>query len=489
MTGLNQRDKHGSISLFGGVDIVAISIYLLLTLIGLMAVFSASWNEAAEDMFSMSHNYMKQAMWLGLSWSIALVILLLDSSIWHKLAYFFYGAGILLLLLTFIPGIGVKVNGATAWLGAGGFRIQPMEFTKIAVALATARLMSNYSFSTQRSGDLFRLAILVFAPLAIAVLQNDLGSGLVLASFLFMLYREGLNNWIIVPILFIAALFILSFVFTPGSLLIALILLFTLSAAMMMREEWRLCVKYLAAIFLISTLFFTLCTLFEWDINYYQCLLATTIVSMLVVLVYAFRTALRNLYILVALFFASVMILPTSDLVYNNILEHHQQKRIQTFLGLVTDAKADYNVNQSKIAIGSGGFWGKGFLEGSQIRYGFVPERHTDFIFCTIGEEWGFVGVAILLALLCALIFRLMRMGDNQQETFGRVYCYCVASILLFHACINIGMTIGLVPVMGIPLPFISYGGSSLFAFTILVFIAFSLDASTRKGLPSYGSR
>jgi rod shape determining protein RodA len=489
MTGINQRNRQRGVSLFGGVDLVAVSLYLLLTVIGVAAVFSASWNESAENIFALSHNYMKQVMWLGLSWVAALIILLLDSSVWHKFAYFLYGAGILILLLTFIPGIGVKVNGATAWLGVGGFRVQPMEFTKIAVALATARLASGYSFSVTKIGDLFRLALLIFAPLAIAVLQNDLGSGLVLASFLFMLYREGLNNWITIPILFIAALFILSFLYTPTTLLIALIILFTFSAAMMAPDRWTLCVKYVAALFIVSTLLFVVATFTIESANYYYCLLITTIVSMLGVLVYAFRTALRNLYILVALFFASVMILPTSDLVYNNILEHHQQKRIQTFLGLAKDATADYNVNQSKIAIGSGGFWGKGYLEGSQIRYGFVPERHTDFIFCTIGEEWGFVGAAILLSLLCALILRLMRMGDNQQETFGRVYCYCVASILLFHTFINIGMTMGVVPVMGIPLPFISYGGSSLFAFTILLFIAFSLDASTRKGLPTYGTK
>ena len=188
---------------------------------------------------------------------------------------------------------------------------------------------------------------------------------------------------------------------------------------------------------------------------------------------------------MVALSAVSVAILPTSNAVFN-ALRPHQQKRIEVFLGLATDNAYDYNVRQSKIAIGSGGWFGKGYLQGSQIRYGLVPEKHTDFIFCTIGEEFGFVGSLFVLVLIAAFILRLMRMGDNQRESFGRVYCYSVASVLLFHTLINVGMTIGLVPVMGIPLPLISYGGSSLLAFTVMIFIAFSLDAQTNRELPSY---
>lgn len=194
------------------------------------------------------------------------------------------------------------------------------------------------------------------------------------------------------------------------------------------------------------------------------------------------RAQLGNTLLMVALFIGSMIFLPTTDYIFNSILKQHQRDRILSFLGIISDPLgSDYNVNQSKIAIGSGGFWGKGFLEGTQIKYGFVPERHTDFIFCTVGEEWGFVGVATILALLCMLILRLMRMGERQQEPFGRIYCYCVAAILLFHVLVNVGMTVGLMPVMGIPLPFLSYGGSSLVAFTILLFIAVRLDASTRQ--------
>ena len=479
--------RRNSIALFEGLDIWAVLLYMALTMVGMLAIFSASWDSASEAPLSFSHNYMKQAMWLGISWVVALSILLLDSSIWHKGAYFFYGAGILALLVTFIPGLGAKVNGATAWIDIAGFRIQPMEFAKITIALATARMMSEYNFSVTKTGDLFRVALILLVPMAIAVLQNDTGSGLVLCSFIFMLYREGLNNWICLPLLFIAALFILSFVFTPIVLLLALLIVFTLSAAMMMPGRRSLSVTYIASLLLVSIILFLVWSVIsDGNADYYICLLATTILSMFAVVAYALRQNLRHLIIVVALFFVSVMIIPTSDIVFTKVLKEHQQKRIQTFLGMVSDPAADYNVNQAKIAIGSGGFLGKGYLQGSQIRYGLVPERHTDFIFCAIGEEFGFVGAVILFSLFCAFILRLMKMGDRQQESFGRVYCYAVASMLLFHVLVNVGMTMGVMPVMGIPLPLVSYGGSSLLAYTIMIFIAFVLDASTRKGLPTY---
>ena len=207
----------------------------------------------------------------------------------------------------------------------------------------------------------------------------------------------------------------------------------------------------------------------------------SSFVGVVVAAVYAFRANLRNIFVLLALYMASMIFLPTTEHIFNNILKPHQQNRILVFLGAIEDLRGQgYNVHQSKIAIGSGGLVGKGFMQGTQIKYNFVPEKHTDFIFCTVGEEWGFVGAVVVLALMCALILRLMKMGERSGEPFTRVYCYCVAAILLFHTLVNVGMTIGLMPVMGIPLPFISYGGSSLIAFTIMLFIAINLDASTR---------
>jgi len=470
-------------SLFGSIDRVALILYLLLVTVGVVAVFSASWVENSENFFAFSHNYIKQCVWLIVSLVVGVIILLLDRSLWHKIAYFLYAAAILALIATLL--FGRTVNGAKAWFEFGPIRLQTMEFAKIAIALATARLMSEYGFNISSFKSLLKVALLLLVPLAITFMQNDTGSGLVLCSFIFMLYREGLNKWLCIPILFIAALFILSFLYSSTILLVALILVFTLSEAFANRN-WHHSIIYLASVFGGSTALFLLVNAIPaLSISYYTSLLSITLLSMVAVCVYAYRTRLRNIYTMVLLFVVSVFISPTSNALFN-VMYEHQQNRIKTFLGLTEDTNLNYNVRQSKIAIGSGGFLGKGYLQGSHIRYGLVPEKHTDFIFCTIGEEFGFVGAMVVLLLLLAFIFRLMRMGDNQRETFGRVYCYIVASILLFHTLINIGMTIGVVPVMGIPLPLISYGGSSLLAFSIMIFIAFAFDAQTTRELPTY---
>ncbi len=472
-----QRRKE---SLFGSVDSVALLLYLLIVAVGVVAVFSASWVEDSENIFAFSHNYIKQIVWLGISLIVGVVIMLLDRSLWHKIAYFLYAAAILALVATLL--FGRTVNGAKAWFEFGPIRLQTMEFAKIAIALATARLMSEYGFSISSFRSLVKVALLLLVPLAITYLQNDTGSGLVLCSFIFMLYREGLNKWLCIPIIFIAALFLLSFLYSPTVLLVALILVFFLSACFA-NGNWRHGVIYLASLFGASTLLFLVINIIpSLSVDYYIVLLSTTLLSMVGVCFYAYRARLRNIYIMVLLFVVSVMITPTSNAMFD-VMKPHQQNRIKTFLGITDDASLNYNVRQSKIAIGSGGFSGKGYLQGSHIRYGLVPEKHTDFIFCTIGEEFGFVGAFFVLMLILAFIFRLMRMGDNQRETFGRVYCYIVASILLFHTLINVGMTIGVVPVMGIPLPLISYGGSSLLAFSMMIFIAFAFDAQTIRDI------
>ena len=472
-----QRRKE---SLFGSVDSVALLLYLLIVAVGVVAVFSASWVEDSENIFAFSHNYIKQIVWLGISLIVGVVIMLLDRSLWHKIAYFLYAAAILALVATLL--FGRTVNGAKAWFEFGPIRLQTTEFAKIAIALATARLMSEYGFSISSFRSLVKVALLLLVPLAITYLQNDTGSGLVLCSFIFMLYREGLNKWLCIPIIFIAALFLLSFLYSPTVLLVALILVFFLSACFA-NGNWRHGVIYLASLFGASTLLFLVINIIpSLSVDYYIVLLSTTLLSMVGVCFYAYRARLRNIYIMVLLFVVSVMITPTSNAMFD-VMKPHQQNRIKTFLGITDDASLNYNVRQSKIAIGSGGFSGKGYLQGSHIRYGLVPEKHTDFIFCTIGEEFGFVGAFFVLMLILAFIFRLMRMGDNQRETFGRVYCYIVASILLFHTLINVGMTIGIVPVMGIPLPLISYGGSSLLAFSMMIFIAFAFDAQTIRDI------
>ena len=472
-----RRDKT---SLFGGVDRTALLCYFLLVVVGIFAVFSASWVEDTENVLSFSHNYIKQITFLGVSLLMGVVIMLIERSLWHKIAYYLYGASILALIATLL--FGRTVNGATAWFEFGPIRMQTMEFAKIAIALATARLISEYQFSISSMRSLVKVAVLLIVPLAITYMQNDTGSGLVLCSFILMLYREGLNKWLCIPIIFIAALFLLSFVYAPMVLLVALILVFTFSECLA-NNNWRHGIVYLASLFGGSTLLYLLINAVpSFSVDYYVILLVITLLSMVGVCIYALREHLRNILVMVGLVVVSIAITPTSNALFN-ILKPHQQDRILTYLGKTDDVSLNYNVRQSKIAIGSGGLFGKGYLQGSNIRYGLVPEKHTDFIFCTIGEEFGFLGTMVVLGLMFTFIFRLMRMGDRQRETFGRVYCYIVASVLLFHTLINVGMTIGLVPVMGIPLPLISYGGSSLLAFSMMIFIAFAFDAQTARDI------
>ena len=466
--------------IFGHLDLWTILLYAVIVVLGAVSIFSASYNENSVNMFATSHFYMKQAVWIGIASCAALVVLLLDKRFFHMLAYPAYFAGLAVLVAALL--FGREVNGAKAWFEFGSVRIQPVEFVKIATALALARAMSSYSFSINRPGDLLKVGLIICMPLMIIILQNDTGSGIVLGSFLFVLYREGLNKWLCIPILLIATLFITSFLLSPTSLLVLLILICTLSEAMM-SGEWRSRVVYLAALALSSlSIWLVMHFAAPGAVTFYGALLTVTFLSFFVIAAYAYRANLRSIFLPVALFVGALIFLSTTGYIFENVLKPHQQNRILSFLGIRSDPLGiDYNVNQSKIAIGSGGWTGKGFLQGTQIKYGFVPERHTDFIFCTVGEEWGFVGAAAVLVLLCLLILRLMRMGEYQQEPFGRIYCYCVASILLFHVLVNVGMTIGMMPVMGIPLPFMSYGGSSLIAFTILLFIAVRLDASSRQ--------
>lgn len=472
--------NNGIGKLFEGVDRWTVLLYVLIVLVGFVSITSASYDDGIASTFSFSHFYMKQLVWIGGAFAAAIIVLLIDASVYHKWAYLLYILGLLLLLSTLV--VGREVNGAKAWFEFGSFRVQPVEFAKIATALALARVMSTSTFSINRSGDLFKVGLVICLPLLIIILQNDTGSGIVLASLLFVLYREGLNKWLCIPILLIAVLFIFSFLFTPMTLLVMLILVCTLSEAMMNRV-WRSRIIYLASLALGTlVLYLAMFLITPGAMDLYRCLLIITLVSLVGVAVYAFRSNLRNIFIMIGLFLLAMLFVPTTDYIFNSVLKEHQQNRILSFLGLVSDPLGtDYNVNQAKIAIGSGGWFGKGFMQGTQIKYGFVPEKHTDFIFCTVGEEWGFVGTMFVLSLFCLLVLRLMRMGERQEEPFGRIYCYCVAAFLLFHLLVNVGMTIGLMPVMGIPLPFVSYGGSSLIAFTIMLFIAVRLDASTRQ--------
>lgn len=468
---------HQSSSLFGRVDLVALGLYFALVLAGIICITSASYDIDMENIFSLRHNYMKQIMWLGIASVVGLVILLLERRYFHMFAYPAYILGILLLLALFF--LGKKVNGATAWFEIGSIRMQPVEFVKIATALMMARVMSDYSFSMNRIRDLVKVAIIIFVPILIIIIQNDTGSALVLCSFLFVCVREGLTKYLYFPVIFSVFLFISSFIFTHGAIFLILLVLFMLYSIFKTGEVITH-VRILAAMLLVTLLLMVLTPL-----SGYAALMIVCGITALILGIVAIKMRAMVLLWPIILFVYAMIFVPTCNVLFSN-LKSHQQDRILTYVGVKSDPKGiDYNVNQSLIAIGSGGMWGKGFLEGTQTKYDYLPEKHTDFIFCTAGEEWGFMGSMVVLALLCALILRLMKMGERQQEPFSRIYCYSVAAIFLFHVMVNLGMTIGLMPVMGIPLPFMSYGGSSMIAFTILLFIAIRLDASPSRGIES----
>ena len=476
----NSYNGRESLSI-GKVDWTMIAIYAALVLMGWFNIYAAVYDDVHSSIFDIGQRYGMQAVWIAVSLFIGISVLLIDDKYYHILSYPFYWLTILVLLAVLF--LGKEVNGAKSWIMIGPVALQPTEFVKFTTSLALARYMSNYTFSIHRMHDLVRIGLILGIPAGIVLLQNDTGSALVYGSFLFMLYREGFSRWVYIALILTVVLFILSFLLEPVTLLIALTLV-CVAAEGLSNGMWRWKVVYVSALALGTLLVYFGSALVArgGGLGFYWSLISVIVLSMPAVLVYAHRHRIRDIYIYIVMFFCSLGFTFVTDYVFDNVMQVHQQKRILDLLGLESDLKGwGYNVNQSKIAIGSGGFFGKGYLEGTQTKYNFVPEQSTDFIFCTVGEEWGFVGSSLVVVLFMLLILRLIRMGERQHEPFGRIYCYCVASIFFFHVVINVGMTIGIMPVIGIPLPFFSYGGSSLIAFTLLLFVAIKLDMSKRK--------
>lgn len=408
-------------SIFDGIDWVIVMLYLLLVFMGWLNIYAAVFNEEHQSIFDTTQRYGKQLIWIGLSVFVSLVILLIDGKFYSTFAIPIYILNMLLLVVVLVTAR--DVAGARSWIDIGPFKLQPSEFAKSATALALASYLSTLNIKLQELKTKLIAGLILAIPAGLILLQNDTGSMLVFGAFALVMYREGLSGNFLLFGLATAVLFIFSLLFTPITMLIILGSIALLVFLFQRKKTWRLGVG---------------------------------IGSVLVVLMG---------------FVYSV------DYIFNEVLEPHQQVRINVLLGKEDDPKgAGYNVNQSKIAIGSGGFSGKGFLKGTQTKYDFVPEQTTDFIFCTVGEEWGFLGSFVVIALFTALILRIVYISERQRSAFTRIYGYCVASIFLFHFIINIGMTIGLMPVIGIPLPFFSYGGSSLLGFTILLFVFVKLD-------------
>lgn len=404
-------------------DWFTIILYLFILLFGWLNIYAAVYDDMHTSIFDFSCQFGKQLIWISIALFLALCISLIEPRLFSNGAYIIYFVTLGLLVITLF--IGQVTNGGQSWINFGAFKFQPSEFSKFATALALSKYMSAIDIDLKNTKTKVMVGVLALVPALLILLQHDTGSALVFASFLLPLFREGLSGGILLVgllaiVLFIAALLVNKFI------IIALLAL--------------LCLAYL----------------FVW-LN---------------------KCSGKN-YIHIALFFVACSLFTISvDWAFEHVLESHQKDRIYVLLGKSDDLKGTgYNVNQSKIAIGSGGLMGKGFLKGTITKADFVPEQETDFIFCTVGEEWGFVGSTILIIGYVLLLTRLVTMAERQRSTFARFYGYSVASILFMHFLVNVGMVLGLVPVIGIPLPFFSYGGSSLLAFTILLFIFIRQDA------------
>jgi rod shape determining protein RodA len=412
------RERTGILQ---NIDWITVLIYLLLVLTGWVNIYAAVYNEEHSSIIDFSQRYGKQLIWIIASLVIAFIIILIDAKFFSTFAYLIYGLS--LVSLAGVLFAGTEIAGSRSWFQFGSIAIQPAEFAKFASCLAIAKYLSTFNVSLYRLRNRIIASIIILTPAFLILMQNDTGSALVYVSLILVLYREGLPGGILLTGFFMALLFVLALLIGNHYIIIGLVVLTAL-------------------------------------------------------LYYFLNKSRKNILVLISLLLIATAYVYSVDYAFDKLLEPHQKKRIHVLIGKEADLRgAGYNVHQSKIAIGSGGITGKGFLQGTQTKYNFVPEQDTDFIFCTIGEEWGYLGSLFVIGLFMALLLRLIKLAERQKSDFSRIYGYGVASIIFFHVLVNIGMTIGLLPVIGIPLPFISYGGSSLWAFTILLFIFIRQDA------------
>jgi rod shape determining protein RodA len=408
-------------SIFENIDWLLVSMYLVFVLMGWINIYAAVYNEEHKSMFDMTQSYGRQLMWIGTSLGLALAILVIEGKFYAAFSYPIYLVvlGILLVVLV----VAKDVSGARSWIEIGSFKLQPSEFAKFATNMALAKYLSTLNIRMEDMRTKLTAAIIILIPMALTLLQNDTGSALVFCSFVFVLYREGLSQNVLIFAFLTGVLFVLALM-VPNVILLSVIGGLGFLFWLLMRKTTRNFITILSITILASGVVFSV------------------------------------------------------DYAYNTILQTHQRERIEVLLGKKVDPKGvGYNVNQSLIAIGSGGLTGKGYLQGTQTKYDFVPEQSTDFIFCTVGEEWGFLGTTVVLLLYLGMLYRILFIAERQRSQYTRIYAYGVASIFFFHLMINVGMAIGLAPVIGIPLPFFSYGGSSLWSFTILLFILIKLDS------------
>lgn len=485
---LNQNDKRPSV--FRHIDWATVVIYLLMVGAGVASIYAASYDFDNASMFSFDEFSGKQIRWIGLGLVLGFVVLMTDSRMFETYAYPVYLAMLVLLLIT--PFIAPDIKGSRSWLTIGPMSLQPAEFAKVATALALAKLFSGYNFVLNaKAVNYVKALLIILVPVVLILRQNETGSALAYMALFFVLYREGMSGLILFAALVSVIIFVLTVKFTEagflgiatGELAILLIVM-AIMTGMTFIYDRRLELPRNLVLWFGGTL------LLEWvlagpfgiDLPGRAVIISTIGVAAGYLIFEAISRHRMKLLIPAVTAVVAVGFMFSVNMAFNQLLQPHQQQRIRVVLGIEEDLRgAGYNVNQSKIAIGSGGFTGKGFLNGTQTKLKYVPEQHTDFIFCTIGEEEGFVGSITVVALFLALILRVITIAERQPRPFGRVYAYCVASYFIFHFCINIGMVIGLCPVIGIPLPFFSYGGSSLWGFTLLLFILLRIDAARKN--------
>ena len=471
------------------IDWKLVICYLLLILIGWANIYAAVQADEPTSIFDWGCRSGKQFVWILTSFGLAgFILFVLNPRVYEGLSFPIYL--LTLGLLVSVIFLGIEVKGSRSWFEFGPVRFQPAEISKISTSLMLATVMSQLGYRIGRMKDFIITALVILVPMAIIVLQSETGSALVYVGFIFMLYREGLSGWLI----FIAGMAILLFILTlTASPFVAILVMAGVGSLCMSLYSGRIKWWLILGVPLIVLMAFVPAILnkvaeaadilpFIASIKPLHILLGVLILALPVASYFAFREMNRFSQLSLVAMVAGTMLVFSADFIFNNVLQDHQRKRIEVLLGMKEDPTGvGYNVNQSKIAIGSGGLFGKGYLNGTQTTFGFVPEQSTDFIFCTIGEEWGFFGCTVVILLYVFLIMRIVKNAERSREAFTRIYGYCVACCIFMHLFINIGMTIGLMPVIGIPLPLVSYGGSSLWAFTILIFIFIALDRNERK--------
>lgn len=467
------------------VDWALVVTYLLLILIGWVNIYASIHSDGPASIFDYNFRSGKQFVWiltaLGLA---ALILFVVNAQLWESASIPLY-LGVLCLLVAVIF-LGVEVKGSRSWFEFGPIKFQPAEVSKITTSLLLATLMSQVNFRITRFKDFLLTALILGIPMVVILAESETGSALVYVGFIFVMYREGFSGWWIFCIGMAALLFILTLTASPYVSILVL-------AGVLLLCNGLESNKIGVAFWIFSGVLLILCLLpwifgkfspesFVSKINPLYILVGICVAAVLYLMIVGYRSRHRFLSMSALGLIAGMALVFSTEFIFNNILQDHQRKRIEVLLGMKEDpAGVGYNVNQSMIAIGSGGLHGKGFLGGTQTTFGFVPEQSTDFIFCTVGEEWGFLGCLVVISLYVFLISRIIMDAEKSREAFTRIYGYCVASCIFMHLFINIGMTIGIMPVIGIPLPLLSYGGSSLWAFTVLIFIFIALYRQEKK--------